>query len=68
MSSNRWVTVDKLADLTGLPIGTIRDWEKKGMLRSATIDGSTRRLFVDIHHFNATLESRFEEEVGMEKN
>ena len=66
MSANRWVTVEKLADLTGLPIGTIRDWERKGKLRAVTIDGSTRRLFVDIHHFNATLDTRLKEEVAME--
>lgn len=67
MLTNRWVTVEKLAELTGLPIGTIRDWERKGKLQSATIDGSTRRLFVDIHHFNATLDTRLKEEVAMEK-
>ncbi len=66
MSANRWVTIEKLADLTGLPIGTIRDWERKGKLRSATIDSDTRRVFVDIHHFNATLDTRLKEEVAME--
>ncbi len=67
MSANRWVTVDKVSELTGLPVGTIRDWVRKGKLQAATFDGDTRRVFVDIHHFNATLESRFEEEVAMEK-
>ncbi len=66
MSANRWVTVAKLAELTGLPVGTIRDWERKGKLRSATLDGDTRRVFVDIHHFNATLDTRLKEEVAME--
>ena len=67
MLTNRWVTVAKLAELTGLPVGTIRDWERKGKLRSATLDGDTRRVFVDIHHFNATLDTRLKEEVAMEK-
>ena len=66
MLTNRWVTVEKLAELTGLPVGTIRDWERRGKLRSATIDSDTRRVFVDIHHFNATLDERLEE-VAMEK-
>ncbi len=66
MLSNRWVTIEKLAELTGLPVGTIRDWERRGKLRSATLDGSTRRLFVDIRHFNSTLDKRLEE-VAMEK-
>ena len=67
MLSNRWVTVEKLAELTGLSVGTIRDWERRGKLRSATIDSDTRRVFVDIHHFNATLDERLREEVAMEK-
>ena len=67
MLSNRWVTVEKLAELTGLPVGTIRDWERRRKLRSATIDSDTRRVFVDIHHFNATLDERLREEVAMEK-
>ena len=67
MLTSRWVTVAKLAELTGLPVGTIRDWERKGKLRSATLDGDTRRVFVDIHHFNATLDTRLKEEVAMEK-
>ena len=66
MLPNRWVTVEKLAELTGLPVGTIRDWERRGKLRSATIDSDTRRVFVDIHHFNSTLDKRLEE-VAMEK-
>ena len=68
MLVNRWVTVEKLAALTGLPIGTIRDWERRGKLRSATIDMDTRRVFVDIHHFNATLDERLREEVAMERS
>ena len=68
MLTNRWVTVEKLSELSGLPVGTIRDWVRRGKLRSATFDGDTRRVFVDIHHFNATLDERLEEEVAMEKS
>jgi len=68
MLTNRWVTVEKLAELTGLPVGTIRDWERRGKLRSATIDRDTRRVFVDIHHFNYTLDARLREEVAMERS
>ena len=68
MTTHRWVTVEKLAELTGLPVGTIRDWARKGKLRSATFDSNTRRVFVDIHHFYATLDERQEEEVAMEKS
>ena len=68
MLLNRWVTVEKLAELTGLPVGTIRDWARKGKLRANTFDSSTRRFFVDIHHFNATLDERLEEEVAMERS
>ncbi len=67
MSANRWVTIDKVSELTGLPVGTIRDWVRKGKLQAATFDGDTRRVFVDIHHFNATLDTRLKEEVAMEK-
>ena len=68
MVDNRWVTVEKVAELAGLPVGTIRDWVRKGKLQTATFDGDTRRVFVDIHHFNATLDKRLKEEVAMEKH
>ena len=63
-SANRWVTVEKVTELTGLPPGTIRDWAQKGKLRTTTFDNDTRRVFVDIHHFNATLDNRLREEVA----
>ena len=68
MLTNRWVTIERASEITGLPIGTIRDWARKGKLRANTFDSSTRRLFVDIHHFNATLDEHLEEEVAMENH
>ena len=62
----RWVTVEKLSELTGVPIGTIRDWIKKGKLLATTLDDESRRVFVDASHFNATLDQRLEE-VAMER-
>ena len=68
MSTNQWVTVERLSELTGLSVSTIRFWIREGKLRSATLDENSRRVFVDIVHFNSTLESRLREEVAMEKS
>ena len=66
MSTNQWVTVKRLSELTGTPIPTIRLWIRQDKLRATTLDNETRRLFVDISHFNATLNQRLEEEVAYE--
>ncbi len=65
MSANRWVTVKRLSELTGVPVSTIRFWIRQGKLRASTLDENSRRVFVDISHFNATLNQRLKEEVGM---
>jgi len=68
MLTNRWVTVKRLSELTGVPVSTIRSWIRQGKLRASTLDESSRRVFVDISHFNATLNLRLEEEVGMRED
>ena len=68
MFANEWVTVERMSERTGLPIPTIRFWIRQGKLRATTLDNGTRRMFVDIAHFNATLESRLREEVAYEGN
>jgi hypothetical protein len=65
---NRFVTVQLLRKLTGLPKGTIYDWRTKGKLRAVTIDEDSTRIFVDLDHFNAVLDSRLTEEVAYERS
>lgn len=65
---NRFVTVKRLHELTGLPLGTIYDWNNRGRLRATTFDDESSRILVDLEHFNAVLDSRLREEAAYEEN
>ena len=64
----RFITIQRLSELTGLPKKTLYKWRQEGWLRATTLDDDSSRILVDLDHFNAVLDSRLREEAAYERN
>lgn len=63
----RFITIQRLSEISGVPERTLYKWRQEGWLRATTLDDDSSRILVDLDHFNAVLDSRLREEVAHEE-